>query len=114
MPTLHHAPALCLLCLLCAFGCSDPKDRPQDCTTSEFFDEIDELCKSCPALQEPLGCLGRITTRKDDRGCPESICVEERCPEGTLFEDTSLSCEPVTCASGFILSVELERCVRMP
>ena len=111
----HPLPA-CVL-IVCALGCSDPKDRPQDCTTSEFFDEVDELCKSCPALVEPQGCTGRITIQKDSRGCPESVCVsqdEMRCPEGTVFETSSLSCEPVKCGQGFTLSATLRRCVRTP
>ena len=94
-------------------GCSDPKDRPQDCTTSEFFDEVEELCESCKALREPRNCTGRITVRKNKLGCPEAVCVAEqdkRCPQGTAFQEVSLSCEPIRCDEGFVLNEARQRC----
>ena len=92
----RRALALALIAALCV-GCGDPSDRPSDCTPNEFFDEIDQICQTCPALAEPScrpGCGILVST--DDRGCPSASCDLSCsvCPEGTRFEEGTLSCQP--------------------
>ena len=76
----------------------EPRDRPQDCSADEFYDQGEELCVSCPALLFPpcrSGCM--VLVSDDDRGCPEASCDVscQSCPEGTSFRNETLSCEPL-------------------
>ncbi len=94
----------------------DPKDRPQDCSASEFFDEVDEVCESCPALLVPScreGCA--ILISNDDRGCPEASCDLscESCPSGTSFSLDTLACEPI-CSGDASYDPVLETCTTCP
>lgn len=92
------------LFLIFAFGivgCGNPTDKPTDCNTNEYFDESDELCKTCPPLAEPdcaLGCGFTIESDPDvdtlDR-CPIAVCnltCESPCPDGEYYSEERLGC----------------------
>lgn len=85
-------------------ACGDPTDRPQDCSSLEFYDEADRLCVSCPALVEPDCREGfGYVVQDDDRGCPAVSCSESvTCPVGQEFSLETLSCEVACGASEYV------------
>lgn len=117
MPSLSRRISCLLLAVsLGSAACGDPTDRPADCVASEYFDEAQQLCTSCPALLEPdcrEGC-GFIVIA-DERGCPAAQCDDtcSLCPEGTVFAEETLSCEPA-CGPGQGYDAEAGGCVACP
>lgn len=85
-------------------ACGDPTDRPQDCSSLEYYDEVDRLCVSCPALTEPDCREGfGYVIQADERDCPAVSCAESvTCPEGQEFSLETLSCEVVCGASEYV------------
>lgn len=79
-------------------GCGDAVDKPEDCTSVEYYNEATKLCTPCAAAVVPTcepGC-GFVIAR-DDNSCPIAECAAEcRCEEGAFFSDETLSC--VACA----------------
>lgn len=83
-------------------GCGDAVDKPEDCTSVEYFNEATKLCTPCAAAVVPTcepGCGFEIV--RDDNNCPVAQCAAEcRCGEGEFFSDDTLSC--VGCAEADI------------
>ncbi len=83
-----------------ALGCGgserEVRDRPEDCTQDQYFDEGRERCRSCPAVEEPeckQGC--GLDVERDHLGCPYLIC-EVGCPgceEGERWNAEEERCE---------------------
>ncbi len=76
-------------------GSSEVRDRPSDCRDDQFFDERRELCRSCPAVEEPT-CLSGcdVVVGSDRRGCPvlrcEALC--QGCDEGQVWDGQAEAC----------------------
>lgn len=67
-----------VICIGCGGG--EGTERPEDCDTDEYYDEVDEVCLTCPAVVEPEclpGCPAVVV--EDDRDCPVLRC-EPECP----------------------------------
>ena len=91
---------LCILVALGVAGCGDPTDRPEDCTSNEFFDEARKLCVTCLAVPQPVcdeGCGFEIVPDPDTQ-CPSAQCLAGaecgRCAELEYFDAGTLLCEP--------------------
>lgn len=98
-----------------ALGCTQPTDKPEDCTRDEFFDAALQICQRCPALAAPRclpGCGFSISP--DARGCASTVCDEgcDLCPPWAYFSDSSLSCQDCPAEQRFDAS--LGRCVDCP
>lgn len=92
--------------LLFVVSCAEPTDRPEDCSTNQFFDEARKLCVTCPAITAPEcadGCGFEIEA--DQQGCPVAVCMYgddcDHCDEREYFDARTLTCEacdgPETC-----------------
>jgi hypothetical protein len=98
-----------------ALGCTQPTDKPEDCTRDEFFDAALQICQRCPALAAPRclpGCGFSISP--DTRGCAATVCDEgcDLCPPWAFFSDASLSCQD--CPADQRFDASLGRCVDCP
>ena len=114
--SLSRAAARAAACdaLLCV-TCTQPTDKPGDCTRDEFFDEALEICQRCPSLAAPRclpGC--GFTIAEDARGCVTTACAEgcDLCPPWASFSDVSLTCED--CPDGQRFDPSAGRCVDCP
>ena len=60
-------------------GSGEVRERPQDCDSHQYFDEVQERCRTCPALSEPE-CMPDcgLEVIEDARGCPAVRC-EQNC-----------------------------------
>ncbi|TDP77352.1 hypothetical protein [Bradymonas sediminis] len=98
---------LMVLALVAFAGCGDAVDKPEDCTSVEYFNDATKLCTACPAAVEPkceAGCGFEIV--RDDNSCPVAQCASQcRCESGEFFSDDTLSC--TACAEA---TVELLIC----
>lgn len=99
------------LALLAA--CGEPTDAPEDCTVNEYYDGVEQLCFTCPAVEEPTcraGCGFSIT--EDARGCPEATCDDtcSMCPEGASFSLDTLAC--VCDDTALTYDASQQRCVQ--
>jgi hypothetical protein len=104
--------------LLGVAACSEATQTPSECTSDQYFDASQSLCRTCPILEVP-SCPAScgVATRDDDQGCLEAVCLCERCegesqdacltcPQESYFDAQSLDCVPcpdlsgVSCAEG--------------
>ena len=81
--------------MMAGCGSSEVRDRPSDCRADQYFDESRELCRSCPAAEEPEcvpGC--GVEVGEDRRGCPilrcEPMC--RGCEEGQAWDGEAEAC----------------------
>ncbi len=79
-------------------ACGDPTDRPEDCTTNQYFDESRKLCVTCAAIRQPVcdqGCAFEITLDRND--CPVANCLVgdacNTCDPGEYFDSETLACQ---------------------
>ncbi|TXD38335.1 hypothetical protein FRC98_05420 [Lujinxingia vulgaris] len=82
--------------VLLMVGCgAEATDRPEDCRQGEYYNEANEECMTCPAVQEPQcreGCGLEIFD--DQRGCPVARCESgcEGCADDEVYEESTNQC----------------------
>lgn len=82
-------------------ACSEVTQAPEDCLESQYFDESNEVCRSCPALEVPA-CPDRcgVELLNDENGCLMAVCACDLCDEGTFYDTETTSCTACPDISG--------------
>ncbi len=90
-----------VFCFLSA--CGDPVDVPSDCSNTEYFDDVRQLCFGCAPIvtpECPAACGFEIVIKdKESSGierCPVAECSSvdtcDICQKNEYFSNTTLSC----------------------